>query len=560
MLSRFTVRFRILASLGLLTAAIAGLGVFAIIRLNSVAASARDVGENWLPSASVLGDLATHAEAYRSRQAQALVLTGAELATMAEKIKQSEADLHHDYEAYAPLISPGPEEKLAEHIKSSLSNYLSASAIYSQKLADNDIAGATVYISEVMQPQLLSLRQAIKEDRDYQVAQGKIAVNKGAAETKSANTMIIVVLLLAVGLAAVIGWLMISGVSNPIRKMAEVMRQLAKGDMATLIPNLGERNEIGEMAGAVEVFKEGMIRNTALELETKKAREDAEVQRREGMLALADQFESAVGGIVEMVSSASTEMQATAQQLTASAHESAAQAQSVSAAAEEAGTNVTSVAGSAEELGASVREIGRQVEHSSVKAREAVREADETTVIVNELSEAASRIVGIVEMISGIASQTNLLALNATIESARAGEAGKGFAVVASEVKALAGQTSKATTEINAHISAIQGATSRAVDAIRNITETIREINESSSTIAAAVEQQGSATNEIVQAVNQASIGTQEVTTNISGVARMAEETGAGAAQVSMASAELAQQSEHLRHQIHSFLAEVRAG
>ena len=347
-------------------------------------------------------------------------------------------------------------------------------------------------------------------------------------------------------------------VVRPLAHMTRSMAVLASGNVAAAVPLIGRKDEIGAMAMAVQVFKDGMIRTRSLEDEATQARLDNEAQRQDAMRSLADRFEQAIGGIIDMVSSAATEMQATASQLTASVRETSAQANSVSVAAGQAGRNVLAVASSAEELGASVGEIGRQVERSASKSRTAVSEAEKTAAIVTELSESAARIDAILELISSIADQTNLLALNATIEAARAGDAGRGFAVVAAEVKELANQTTSATTEIAQQISGIKTTTGKAVSAIRNISQTIREIDVTSSAIASAVGQQEAATKEIVQAVAQASSGTGEVTTNITGVARVAEETGASAAQVLAASSELAQQAETLRSEVKSFLATVR--
>ena len=343
---------------------------------------------------------------------------------------------------------------------------------------------------------------------------------------------------------------------SPITSLTSAMEKVARGDDSVKVPGAERGDEIGAMSRA---FEENAKRVAAM-AEAQKAQEASGVQQRKiATLKLADDFEKSVGGIVSLVSSAATEMQAAAAQLSATAQEASAQSVAVSAAAEEAGANVTSVASSAEQLGASVAEIGRQVETSSAISSEAVREADEAVRIVAELNEVASSIGGVVDLIAGLAGQTNLLALNATIESARAGEAGKGFAVVASEVKALAGQTAKATTEISSKIAQIQEATSRAAGAIQNITGTIQNINHVSTTIASAVEQQSAATQEIVHAVNQASIGTQEVTSNITGVAQAAEQTGEAASQVLSSSAELATQAERLNFEMDKFLTTVRA-
>lgn len=362
------------------------------------------------------------------------------------------------------------------------------------------------------------------------------------------------VLILVISMAALAG--LNGALVKPLIELTRAMQEISRGAQNIRVPGTQRKDELGDMSRAFDANAERIARLAVEQTEAEALQAQA---RRQDMLNLADQFERNVGGIVELVSAAATEMQATASQLTATAQETSAQAQTVSASAEEASTNVASVASSAEELGASVAEISRQVERSASKSKSAVVEAESTAVIVSELSDAATRINDIVAMISGIASQTNLLALNATIESARAGEAGKGFAVVASEVKQLASQTARATDDITQQIGAIQITTARAVQAISDITTSITDIDHTASMIAAAVDQQGAATREIVSSVHQASSGTSEVTANIVGVARAAEETGSGASQVLSASAELAQQATRLRTELQHFLATVRA-
>ena len=276
-------------------------------------------------------------------------------------------------------------------------------------------------------------------------------------------------------------------------------------------------------------------------------------------VAMADKFEAEVKSVVETVSSAATEMQASSEALAATAEETNQQSAAVAAASEEATTNVQTVASATEELSASVQEVGRHVGESNQIAEEAVAEAERTNAQVVGLASAAQKIGDVVNLINDIASQTNLLALNATIEAARAGDAGKGFAVVASEVKSLATQTAKATEEISQQVSEIQSSTAEAVDAIGHIGQTIAKMSEISKTVSDSVDQQVTATNEIAQNVQQAASGTQEVTANITSVRDAAGETGSAAQQVLSATQELSQQSEMLKAQVDAFLVEIRS-
>ncbi|SFU95572.1 methyl-accepting chemotaxis protein [Methylobacterium sp. 174MFSha1.1] len=349
-------------------------------------------------------------------------------------------------------------------------------------------------------------------------------------------------------------------VTRPLGGLVRVLQRMARGEIDAEIREAARRDEIGAVGQAVEGIKAMVARKAAEEAEVKRrADAAAAAARKRTMIELADGFERAVGGIVGMVSSSATELQATARQMSTIATETASQSTTVAAAAEEAAANVNTVAAASEELGSSVVEIGRQVSGSAQLARAAVSEADQTAHLVQALQATSGRIGDMVGMISSIAGQTNLLALNATIEAARAGAAGRGFAVVASEVKALAAQTARATEEIGRQIGEVQGVTAQAVAAIGGITGRIREIDSVATSIAAAVEQQGAATQEIVRNVAQASSGTTEVTGNIAGVAQASEETGAAAGQVLSAASELSRQSEQLGAEVDRFLATIRA-
>jgi methyl-accepting chemotaxis protein len=349
-------------------------------------------------------------------------------------------------------------------------------------------------------------------------------------------------------------------ISAPLSAMRAAMIELAKGNFEIVLPGLGRADEIGEIAQAVETFKISVKQKAQDEAEAKIRQDQAAAQQRKAdMIGLADEFESAIGEIVETVSSASTELEASAGTLTKTAVRSQELTVMVAAASEEASTNVQSVASATEELSSSVNEISRQVQESARMASAAVDQARKTNGRVGELSEAAARIGDVVELINTIAGQTNLLALNATIEAARAGTAGRGFAVVASEVKALAEQTSKATGEIAQQISGIQSATQDSVGAIKEISGTIEKLSEISSTIAAAVEEQGAATQEISRNVQQAALGTMQVSSHVTDVQHGAGETGSASSQVLSAAQSLSNESNRLKLEVGKFLSSVRA-
>ena len=345
---------------------------------------------------------------------------------------------------------------------------------------------------------------------------------------------------------------------TPLAMLTDVVGDMAAGRHDVIIPTIGRADEIGAMAGSLQVFKEALIAKKAAD-EAAAVEADAKIQRAQRVDKITRDFEAMIGEIVDIVSSASSQLEASAGTLTATAERSEQLTTMVAAASEQASTNVQSVASATEEMASSVNEISRQVQDSARIAGEAVEQAQHTNDRVGELAKAAARIGDVVELINTIAGQTNLLALNATIEAARAGEAGRGIAVVASEVKALAEQTAKATGEISQQINGIQAATEQSVGAIKAIGDTIGRMSEIASTIASAVEEQGAATQEISRNVQHAAHGTQQVSSNIANVQRGASETGSASSQVLAAAKSLSGESTRLKAEVGRFLSSVRA-
>ncbi|HLO76596.1 MAG TPA: HAMP domain-containing methyl-accepting chemotaxis protein [Magnetospirillum sp.] len=361
----------------------------------------------------------------------------------------------------------------------------------------------------------------------------------------------------ALALGAVVAWVIGSGIARPLDAMTAAMRNLADGNLNTVIPAARGKDEIAAMAQALEVFKNNGHKRLQLE-QAAHAEAERRARRQDTVDRLTADFDSRAAQLVRVVADTASGLSDTATNMSAAADQTSRQSTAVAAAATQASANVETVAAAAEELAASIGEIGRQVSHSNEISRRAADAAKRTDADVQQLSVSATRIGEVVNLINDIASQTNLLALNATIEAARAGEAGKGFAVVAHEVKSLANQTARATEEISAQIGAVQDQTKTVVNAIRSIGAVIEEVSSIAGAIAAAVEQQSSATQEIARNVEQAAAGTSEVSSTITGVQQAAGDTGTAAASVLDAARLLAGQAGELRQAVDGFLRDVK--
>jgi methyl-accepting chemotaxis protein len=466
-------------------------------------------------------------------------------------------DKLRDYGEATKALLPAKAGEIEDTMRSVDSLIAGTQEIRSKALA-NDNAVAMRLMRERFEPGMAALRSSL----NALVQETQDSLDKASEATRSETGTSIRLTYggIGVGLAIVLtvaGMLSSRYLSRPIVAMGEVMSSLAARDYGVVVQGAERRDEIGVMASALQVFKDGMISAEAAASEQEAERQERE-RRARRIESMTREFDSSVSKILAAVAAAGTEMHETASAMSATAEQTTRQASIVASAAEEASANVQTVASASEQLASSIQEISRQVNQSAQVAANAADQSAQTNDLMLGLSQSAQRIGEVVSLINNIASQTNLLALNATIEAARAGEAGKGFAVVANEVKTLANQTGKATDEIAQQIAAVQAATEEAVGAIQNIGRTISEINEISAAIASAVEQQGAATQEISRNVLQAADGTREVTQNIGGVSDAATETGHSAHSVLTAATGLARESGTLRQIVDGFLKEVR--
>jgi methyl-accepting chemotaxis protein len=559
-LQNLKIRTKVIAAFGFMLVVTMLLGGISLQRLSVINESAVEMRDNWLPATRALGDFAFHTMRARQRAGTAIMETDPEDRSREVKsVIQSMTDADAAFAAYDGTVTMPEERKIADTVKAGWDAHKQLLRELGKKLeAGQTDAASDFYTGEMRKQFSDGLQKPLQADLEFQMTEGKKAADAGESAFRSAIWWTGGAITLAIVFALLAGFALVRSVARPIVKTTDVMGKLAQHDLLVAVEGGERKDEIGEMARAVQVFKDSMIEGDRLAAE-QKAEQEKKALRQVEIERLITVFESSVTGSLDTLASSSTELQATAESMSATAEETSRQSTAVAAASEQASTNVQTVATAAEELSSSIAEISRQVSESNRIASQASTDAASTNDQVKALADAAEKIGDVVRLINDIAGQTNLLALNATIEAARAGEAGKGFAVVASEVKSLATQTAKATEEIGAQIKSIQSATSESVQAIGGIAGTIARVSEIATTIASAVEEQGAATQEIARNVQQASAGTAEVSSNIVGVTQAASTTGSAANQVLGAASELSRQGETLRKEVGEFLAGIRA-
>ncbi len=539
-----------------------GVGGYALQALRSNQAAVDALVSGPVRQSELAADLTTaawmaHAKLYRLTATAANEKDEKKIEAMAKEAASAATRISEALKAVEGTRGDLKPEAL-EKLKAAVAGYIkkSKNAI---EMADGDAGSALMFIKGAEQS--FSDIEKLTDDLIIRSSDSKDREIARAGMRLEQQQMTLMAVLLAMAFAGVaVSFLIGRNISRPVVAMSSAMRELAAGNFDVQLPGLERRDEVGQMAHAVQEFKVQAVARAERETaEREEKNRELQATRRAELYSLAESFETAVGNIIEKVGSASIELENSAVVLTKSSAATQQLSTVVATASEETSANVQSVASATEEMAGSINEIGRQVSDSNRIANEAVDQAQKTDARIAELSLAANRIGDVTQLITTIAEQTNLLALNATIEAARAGDAGRGFAVVAQEVKALAAQTAKATSEISTQIAGMQAATQDSVHAIKEISGTIGRVSEIAAAIAAAIEEQGAATQEIARNVQQAAIGSSQVATSIADVNRGAGDTGSASSQVLSSAQLLSSENKRLKAEVVKFLETVRA-
>lgn len=558
-MKNFKIGIKILVFMGLVTFISCSASVIQIVGMSDVNSQSTEITTNWLPSVGSISMLNTAVSDFRIQEYKFVSASTPDIANQSEKsMEDILAKAQVEQKKYEPLISTSHERELYNSFVESLNTYLKSHAqIMNAAKSDNKSeADQILYGRSLDEYKVVKdlLNKLITLNQDGAQA----ASDKGDEIYAHQKLIAIIAMTVLVGLSAFFTFLLSRAVATPVSSITKYMDVLSSGDLSQDVPSKDRSDEIGQMAQALQIFKDKLLHTRELEATAEIERKLKET-RQERVNAATERFEKSMTSIVRIVAAAATELQASANSLASAATQTSMQADSASSASNESSTNIQTVASSSEELSASISEISNQVQKSSQVSSEAVQQSELVSKGIQKLVEATQKIGDVTNVIRDISEQTNLLALNATIEAARAGDAGKGFAVVASEVKNLAASSSKSTEEIEQQIAQIQLNTRDAAEAVEKITSTIQMVSEISGAIAAAIEEQSAATLEITRNVSQASSAANEVNSNITSVNEATVATSASAKELLAAATELGQQAEMLKVEFDNYVSEIRA-